>query len=274
MKKIIIGTVVSLGLASAVLAEGTNVLTDTKSRVSYAIGLNIGHSFKAQDMDVDVDLVTRAIKDVAAGQPELMTEPEVKQTLKAFQQEMMAKQQQKRAEMAVKGKAEGETFLAANKNQPGVQTLPDGLQYLVITNGTGAIPTASDTVTVNYRGTLMDGTEFDSSYKRGQPASFQVGGVIRGWTEALQKMTVGSKWKLFIPSELAYGESGQRGIPPNAVLIFEVELLDTKSPVAPAPAAPLTSDIIKVPSAQELKNGAKIEVIKSEDAAKAAAGAK
>ena len=274
MKKIIIGTVVSLGLASAVLAEGTNVLTDTKSRVSYAIGLNIGHSFKAQDMDVDVDLVTRAMKDVAAGQPELMTEPEVKQTLKAFQQEMMAKQQQKRAEMAVKGKAEGETFLAANKNQPGVQTLPDGLQYLVITNGTGAIPTASDTVTVNYRGTLMDGTEFDSSYKRGQPASFQVGGVIRGWTEALQKMTVGSKWKLFIPSELAYGESGQRGIPPNAVLIFEVELLDTKSPVAPAPAAPLTSDIIKVPSAQELKNGAKIEVIKSEDAAKAAAGAK
>ena len=129
-------------------------------------------------------------------------------------------------------------------------------------------------MTVNYRGTLIDGTEFDSSYKRGQPASFPVGGVIRGWTEALQKMTVGSKWKLFIPSELAYGENGQRTIPPNSTLIFEVELLDTKTPAPPAPAQPLTSDIIKVPSADEMKKGAKIEVIKSEDAAKAAASAK
>jgi FKBP-type peptidyl-prolyl cis-trans isomerase FklB len=278
MKKIIFGTVLSLGLASVVMAEGTNVVTnalsDTKSRVSYAIGLNIGHSFKAQDMDVDVDLVTRGIKDVTAGQPELMTEAEVKQTLTAFQQEMRAKMQQKRAEMGLKSKAEGEAFLAANKNQPGVTVLPDGLQYLVITNGSGAIPTASDTVTVNYKGTLIDGTEFDSSYKRGQPASFQVGGVIRGWTEALEKMTVGSKWKLFIPSNLAYGEQGQRGIPPNSVLIFEVELLDTKSPATPMPAQPLTSDIIKVPSAQDLKNGAKIEVIPSEAAGKATNGAK
>ena len=135
------------------------------------------------------------------------------------------------------------------------------------------MPGPSDTVTVNYKGSLLDGTEFDSSYKRGQPASFPVGGVIRGWTEALQKMAVGSKWKLFIPSELAYGENGRPGIPPNSVLIFEVELLDTKSPApvaAPAPAQPLTSDIIKVPSAEEMKNGAKIEVIKAEDAAKAA----
>ena len=274
MKKIIFATVASLGLASVVMAEGTNLLSDEHARVSYAIGLNIGHSFKAQDIDVDVDLVTQAIKDVAAGRPELMTEPEVKQTLTAFQQEMRANQAKKRAEMGLKSKAEGEAFLAANKNQPGVQALPDGLQYIVITNGTGAIPTASDTVTVNYRGTLVDGTEFDSSYKRGQPASFQVGGVIRGWTEALQKMTVGSKWKLFIPSELAYGESGQRGIPPNAVLIFEVELLDTKAPAPVTPAQPLTSDIIKVPSAQDMKNGAKIEVIKPEDAAKATTGAK
>ena len=271
MKKIIFGTVLSLGLASVVMAEGTNVLSDTKSRVSYAIGLNIGHSFKAQEIDVDVDLVTQAIKDVTAGKPELMTEAEVKQTLTAFQQEMRAKQQQKRTEQGIKSKAEGEALLAANKSQPGVQTLPDGLQYLVLTNGTGAVPTAGDTVTVNYRGTLIDGTEFDSSYKRGQPASFQVGGVIPGWTEALEKMTVGSKWKLFIPSGLAYGEHGQRGIPPNSVLIFEVELLDAKTP---APAQPLTSDIIKVPSAQDMKNGAKIEVIKPEDAAKATNSAK
>jgi hypothetical protein len=141
------------------------------------------------------------------------------------------------------------------------------------------MPTASDTVTVNYRGALIDGTEFDSSYKRGQPATFPVGGVIRGWTEALQKMNVGSKWKLFIPAELAYGENPPRGssIPPNAVLVFEVELLDTKTPpppAPPAPAAPLTSDIIKVPSAEEMKKGAKIEVIKPEDIDKAQQPAK
>ena len=127
---------------------------------------------------------------------------------------------------------------------------------------------------MNYAGTLVDGTEFDSSYKRGQPASFPVGGVIRGWTEALQKMAVGSKWKLFIPSELAYGEQGRPGIPPASTLIFEVELLDAKAPATVAPAPPLTSDIIKVPSAEEMKKGAKIEVIKSEDAAKIQSGAK
>ncbi|MBW8865533.1 MAG: FKBP-type peptidyl-prolyl cis-trans isomerase, partial [Verrucomicrobia bacterium] len=133
--------------------------------------------------------------------------------------------------------------------------------------------TPNDIVTVNYRGTLIDGSEFDSSYKRGQPAQFQVGGVIRGWTEALQKMKIGSKWKLFIPSELAYGEQGHPPvIPGNSTLIFEVELLDAKSPTPPpqaTPVAPLTSDIIKVPSAEEMKKGAKIEVIKPEDAAKA-----
>ena len=277
MKKIIFGTILSLGLAAIALADSTNALTDTKSRVSYAIGLNIGHSFKAQELDVDPELVTRGIKDVTSGQPELMNEAEVTQTLTAFQQEMRANLQKKRAEQGLKSKAEGAAFLAANKDKPGVQTLPDGLQYLVLTTGTGATPTASDTVTVNYRGTLIDGTEFDSSYKRGQPASFPVGGVIHGWTEALQKMTVGSKWKLFIPADLAYGENGQRGIPPNSVLIFEVELLDTKAPApvaAPTPAQPLTSDIIKVPSADEMKKGAKIEVIKADDAAKAASGAK
>ena len=133
------------------------------------------------------------------------------------------------------------------------------------------MPAASDVVTVNYRGTLIDGTEFDSSYKRGQPAQFPVGGVIHGWTEALLKMNVGSKWKLFIPSELAYGENGQRGIPPNSVLIFEVELLAAQAqpqPPAAVNAQPLTSDIIKVPSAEEMKKGAKIEVIKPEDAQK------
>jgi FKBP-type peptidyl-prolyl cis-trans isomerase len=191
------------------------------------------------------------------------------ETLVNFQKEFAAKQQKRRAELAEKDKQEGEAFLAANKEKPGVQTLPDGLQYLVITNGTGPVPGPNDTVTVNYRGTLINGTEFDSSYKRGQPAQFPVGGVIHGWTEALEKMPVGSKWKLFIPAGLAYGEQGNRGIPPNSTLIFEVELLDAKSPAPPKAAAPLTSDIIKVPSAEEMKKGAKIEVIKSDEAAKA-----
>jgi FKBP-type peptidyl-prolyl cis-trans isomerase len=173
-------------------------------------------------------------------------------------------------EQAVKNKAEGEAFLATNKDNPGVVALPDGLQYKVITGGTGAVPTVADTVTVNYSGKLLDGTEFDSSYKRGQPASFPVTGVIHGWTEALTQMKAGSKWQLFIPPDLAYGPQGRPGIPPNAVLIFEVELLSTQTPpsATPAPpsAPPLTSDIIKVPSADEMKKGAKIEVIKPEDA--------
>jgi FKBP-type peptidyl-prolyl cis-trans isomerase FklB len=275
MKKIILGTVVSLGLASVVMAEGTNLLSDQKSRVSYAIGMMLGHNWQQQGLEVNPDIAARAIKDVQAGGATLLTQEEMQQTLTSFQQEFRAIQQKKKAELGLKNKADGDAFLAANKAKPGVESLPDGLQYIVLTKGTGATPTPSDTVTVNYRGTLIDGTEFDSSYKRGQPASFPVGGVIKGWTEALQKMTVGSKWKLFIPSELAYGENGQRTIPPNSALIFEVELLDTKSPAPVVPAQPLTSDIIKVPSAEEMKKGAKIEVIKSEDAAKAAAtGAK
>jgi FKBP-type peptidyl-prolyl cis-trans isomerase FklB len=273
MKKIIFGTVVSLSLASSVMADGTNLLTDEKSRVSYAIGMMLGHNWQQQGLDVDPDIAARAIKDIQSGGVTLLSQQEMQQTLTSFQQEFRAIQQKKKAEQAIKNKADGDAFLAANKSNPGVQTLPDGLQYLVLTNGTGAIPTATDTVTVNYRGTLIDGTEFDSSYKRGQPAQFPVGGVIHGWTEALEKMPVGSKWKLFIPSELAYGENGQRGIPPNAVLIFEVELLDSKTPappMAPTPAQPLTSDIIKVPSKAEMDKGAKIEVIPSADAAKAA----
>ena len=199
-KKIIFGTFVSLGLAATLMAEGTNQLSDEKSRVSYAIGMMLGHNWQQQGLDVDADLAARAIKDIQSSNTTLLTQEEMQQTLTTFQKEFAVKQQKKRAEEAVKNKAEGEAFLAANKDKSGVQSLPDGLQYLVITNGTGPVPTPHDTVTVNYRGTLIDGTEFDSSYKRGQPAQFPVGGVIRGWTEALEKMPVGSKWKLFIPS--------------------------------------------------------------------------
>ena len=270
IKTLVFATVAVAGLVSVATAEGTNLLSDQRARVSYAIGLNIGHNFKQQGVDVDVDLVGRAIKDVLSGGEPLMTEAETRSTLIAFQQQLRAQQQARQAELAAKNKADGEAFLAANKSKTGVQSLPDGLQYQILTAGSGPLPAAGDIVTVNYRGTLIDGKEFDSSYSRGQPAEFPVGGVIRGWTEALQKMPVGSKWKLFIPAELAYGERGTGGNPPNSALMFEVDLLDAKAP-APAPAAaPLTSDIIKVPSADEMKKGAKIEVIKSEDAAKAA----
>ena len=287
MKKLLI-TVFCLGFAAPLFADGTNQLSDEKSRVSYAIGMMSGRQWKAQDLDFDPDVYAQGIKDALAGGATLLTPEQAQQTIEAFKKEFSAKQQQKKMELAVKNKTEGDAFLATNKLAAGVQTLsvslPNGktseLQYLVLTNGTGTVPQANDKVTVKYRGSLLDGTEFDSSYKRGQPASFPVGGVIRGWTEALEKMPVGSKWKLFIPADLAYGENGRPGIPPNSVLIFEVELLKDEAapppsaPPAPAaPVAPLTSDIIKVPSAEELKKGAKIEVIKPEDIQKAQAQA-
>jgi len=273
MKKLFV-SMICLGLAAPLFADGTNQLADEKSRVSYAIGLSIGHNFKQQGLDVDPDLVGRAIKDVITGGTELLTEAQMKETLQNFQKEFRTRQ-------LTKFKVEGEAFLATNKLNPGVKTLsvtlPSGqtseLQYLVITNGDGPVPKATDRVSVNYRGTLINGTEFDSSFKRGRPATFPVSGVIPGWTQALEKMTVGSKWKLFIPSELAYGERGsQPTIPPNSTLIFDVELLSIEAaPPAPAAPAQLTSDIIKVPSAEEMSKGAKIETLKSEDVLKAQA---
>ena len=269
-----------LGMAAPLFADGTNQLADEKSRVSYAIGMMTGAQWKQQDIDFDPAIYEQGIKDALAGGATLLTQDEAKQVIDSFKKEFTAKQQQKRMELTVKNKAEGEAFLTTNKMIPGIKllsvSLPNGktseLQYLVLTNGTGAVPTASDKVSVNYRGTLLDGTEFDNSYKRGQPASFPIGQVIPGWTKALENMPVGSKWKLFIPADAAYGESGRPGIPPNSVLIFEVELLAieaTPPPApAPAPAAPLTSDIIKVPSKAELDKGAKIEVIKPEDVQK------
>jgi hypothetical protein len=269
IKTIVLGVIVSLGVAGSLRADGTNVLGDEKSRVSYAIGMMLGHNWQQQGLEVDPDITARAIKDVQTGGAMLLSQAEMQQTLTAFQKELKVKQQKIQEEKAVKNKAEGADFLAANKAKPGVVTLPDGLQYTVLTEGSGAMPQADNVVSVHYRGTLLDGTEFDSSYKRGQPAQFPVNGVIRGWTEALQLMKTGSKWKLFIPSELAYGENGQRSIPPNSVLIFEVELLSVQPSAPPAPPAqPLTSDIIKVPSAEEMKKGAKIETIKAEDVQK------
>jgi FKBP-type peptidyl-prolyl cis-trans isomerase FklB len=160
-----------------------------------------------------------------------MTDEEVKTAISGLQKDLQAKQQERAKVQGEKNKKEGEAFLAQNKTKAGVKTLPSGLQYKVITEGKGKTPKANDTVTVQYKGTLIDGTEFDSSYKRGQPATFPVNGVIKGWTEALQLMKEGSKWQLFIPADLAYGASGTPGGPigPNAVLIFDVELVSIKA---------------------------------------------
>lgn len=273
MKTVSLIAIFSLATTLSLLADGTNALSDQKSRVSYAIGMVLGHNLKQQELqgvEIDPAIVEQGFADELGGGTTRLTQPEMQETLVAFQKEFMAKRKQVQEELAIKDKAAGEAFLAANKDKPGVVCLPDGLQYIVETNGTGPMPAGNDTVSVDYRGTLIDGTEFDSSYKRGKPAEFPVNGVIHGWTEALEKMHVGSKWKLFIPAELAYGEQGRPGIPPNSVLIFDVELLSLHSPQAAAPAAnpPLTSDIIKVPSAEEMKKGAKIEVIKPEDVQK------
>jgi FKBP-type peptidyl-prolyl cis-trans isomerase FklB len=179
------------------------------------------------------------MKDALAGGKMLMTEEEATAVLTKLRTEMQAKQQAKAKEQEVTNKKQGEEFLAANKSKPGVVTLPSGLQYKILTPGTGPKPTATDSVVCNYRGTLIDGTEFDSSFKRNEPATFPVSGVIKGWTEALQLMGVGSKWQLVVPADLAYGARGTPGGPigPNSTLIFEVELLSIKEkPQAPAAA--------------------------------------
>jgi len=181
---------------------------------------------KRQSMDLNPDFLLRGIKDAFSGGKALMTDQEIVETMTAFQKEMMAKQQEAAKKLGERNKKEGEVFLVENKKKEGVVTLPSGLQYKVIKPGTDKKPKATDTVKAHYRGTLIDGKEFDSSYRRGEPVSFPVNGVIPGWSEALQLMGEGAKWQVFIPSNLAYGERGAgRDIGPDATLIFEIELI-------------------------------------------------
>ncbi len=230
MKAALVAAIMGVALLTSQAFAGEQTsLKNEKEKVSYIIGVNIGRNLKAQSVEVDPDLVSKGMKDVASGGKLLMTDDEMKGTMEAFQKEMTTKHNEELKKVGEKNKAEGEAFLAANKKKPGVVTLPSGLQYKVITEGKGKAPKATDIVTVNYKGTLIDGTEFDSSYKRGEPATFPVNGVIPGWTEALQLMKEGSKWELYIPSNLAYGERGAgKTIGPNATLVFEVELLSVK----------------------------------------------
>jgi len=205
-------------------------LKTRKEKFSYALGMNIGNglgqNLKRQSVEFDSSLVAEGLKDSLSGGKARMTVEEAQTVLKEVQGEVQKEQQEKMKQAAEKNKSEGEAFLAANKEKEGVVTLPSGLQYKILNEGSGPKPTATDSVVCNYRGTLVSGSEFDSSYKRGQPATFPVSGVIKGWTEALQLMPVGSKWQLFVPPALGYGERGAGAdIGPNATLIFEVELI-------------------------------------------------
>jgi FKBP-type peptidyl-prolyl cis-trans isomerase FklB len=227
--------VVAASTALTVFAEDKPPqLKDLKEKASYCIGLDIGFTMKRQSIDLSQDAFNAGMKDALGGRKPLLTEQEVRETMIAFEKDM----QDKKTQLAQKNAGDAQKFMSDNKSKEGVKTTASGLQYKVLKEGNGAQPKSSDTVTVNYRGTLTDGTEFDSSYKRGQEATFPVAGVIKGWTEALQLMKVGSKYQLFIPPDLGYGQNGQSSIPPNAVLIFEVELLGVKSPqTAGSPAA-------------------------------------
>ena len=220
--------------------QPVTALTTSKQKASYAIGMNWGTGLHRQAIDVDTAALLQGMKDALAGGKTLLTEDEARTALMQLQKEMQEKQQAKAAAEGDANKKEGEAFLAANKGKEGVVTLPSGLQYKILTAGTGPKPTSSDSVVCNYKGTLINGTEFDSSYKRGEPATFPVTGVIKGWTEALQLMPVGSKWQLFIPSDLAYGARGTPGGPigPNSTLIFEVELMSIKDKNPPPDKVP------------------------------------
>lgn len=214
-------------------------LNTQKDKVSYAIGMNIGTAMKRDAVDVDTVILLRGLKDALAGSKPLLTDQEAQTVMTALQADLRKKQELQQQQAADTNKKEGEAFLAANKTKEGVVALPSGLQYKILQEGTGPKPAVTDTVVVNYRGTLLNATEFDSSYKRGQPAAFGVGQIIKGWTEALQLMPVGSKWQLFIPSDLAYGARGAgRDIGPNSTLVFEVELLSIQPKAAPAAVTP------------------------------------
>lgn len=272
----------SLGLTllpAAARAEDKATFKDDKEKASYAVGTFFGNQIKRSNMELDVDQVMVAMKDILAGREPKLGEMQAREAINTYQTET-------RKKVAEKNKKDGEAFLAENKKKEGIKikqvTLANGTnvewQYKVIKEGNGPTPKSNEVATVIYRGTLINGKEFDSSGKvaPGQTNTptrkFPVNRVVRGWTEALESMPVGSKWQIFLPAALAYGDSGSGPIiEPGSTLIFDVELVGVEAPPAPvAPQQPLTSDIIKVPSADELKKGAKIEVIKPEDAAKMA----
>jgi FKBP-type peptidyl-prolyl cis-trans isomerase FklB len=226
-KWILAGAIVLLTSFAVAAQDATELKTD-KDKLSYALGMNLGENFRKQGLEVDPAVLAKAFVASYSGGQAAMTEEEMKTVLTAAGQEIRKKQAAQQAEKGAAALKDGEAFLTANKTKEGVVALPSGLQYKILKAGTGERPTLDDTVVCNYKGTLINGTVFDASDMHGGPASFPVKGVIAGWTEALQLMPVGSKWQLFVPSNLAYGPQGPGDIGPNATLIFEVELVSIK----------------------------------------------
>lgn len=238
-----------------------------REEVSYAVGMDFGYRLKRTEYDFDIDTLAKAMKDVLSGSATRLTDQQAQTAIQEWQVKQQAIMEERRKSEGDKNLKAAEEFLASNGKKDEVKTLSDKLQYEVLKEGEGESPAAKDTVKVHYRGTLLDGTEFDSSYKRNEPAEFPLNGVIKGWTEGLQLMKPGSKFKFYIHPDWAYGAQGRPGIPPNALLIFEVELLEVKKAPEESVSA-VSGEIIKVPSAEELKKGAKIEVLKEEDVRK------
>jgi UDP-GlcNAc:undecaprenyl-phosphate/decaprenyl-phosphate GlcNAc-1-phosphate transferase len=221
--------VILLFIISPLIAQEPQALSTRKEKISYGMGVDAARNFKRLGLDFDLDVLIKALRDVYSGGKLLMDEDELRTVMNDYQGELAQKQAQVNKAIAEQNKKAGDAFLAENKTKPGVVTLPSGLQYKVLKQGEGKKPVDSDTVEVHYSGSLIDGTEFDSSLKRGQPAAFPLAAIIPGWKEALKLMPIGSKWQLFIPAELAYGARGAgRDIKPNSTLIFEVELLAIK----------------------------------------------
>lgn len=229
MNSWIVGLIV-LGLSGSQQSTQQKIVLKTqKEKVSYSIGLDIGRNFKQQSVDINPDLLTKGIKDALSGATPALTDDEMREVMTAFQTEMMAKMAENSKKAGEKNKKDGEAFLAKNKKKQGVVTLPSGLQYKILVDGKGRKPALTDTVTAHYRGTLLDGTEFDSSYKQGEPTTFAVSRMIKGWTEVLPLMRAGSKWQVYVPANLAYGDrAASQEIGPNSTLIFEIELIAVK----------------------------------------------
>jgi len=228
--KYVLATILTIAfLFNVCYADEKLELKDKKDKESYSLGYQFGQSLKVQGVDINLDVYTSGIRDALGGKASQMTSEEIRSTISELQKRIAAERQKELREMAAKNLADGKAFLSENGKKEGIKTITSGLQYKVLSEGSGKTPKATDTITVHYRGTFINGIEFDSSLGRSQPATFQVNGVIPGWTEALQLMKEGAKWQLFIPPELAYGENGMPPrIPPNSILIFEVELISVK----------------------------------------------
>ena len=269
-------TVVVFAIAAGgVRAEEKPAFKNDNEKFSYAQGMEFGVWLNRQEMGADFDALLRGLKDTVSSNQTLLSEQEMREALRDGRTKLQTKREEKRKQQAEENKKKAEAFLAENKAKPGIITTESGLQYKILTESTGPAAGSNAMVTVNFRGILLDGTEFDSTAKRGQPMTTPVGRGIwgaKGCAEALQQMKQGAKWQLFVSPDLGLGDRSSGPVPPGSLLIVEVEMLTNAPPPPPpaaaAPAAPLTSDIIKVPSLEEMKKGAKIETIKAEDVEK------